>query len=191
MDSDNFLKRWIQDNYASRRGLVRTCWHRFLYICGCYRKYRRINWGGIDRLVFVCKGNICRSAFAEAVARSLGMEAVSCGLRTIVEAPANEGAVNAARVLGYDLREHRTKPIMYLLFRKTDLIIVMEPWQAEFIDLHLSREHSYTLLGLWHKPVIPHIQDPFGSSCAYFERCFNKIEMSVHEIVTQIKNSES
>jgi len=191
MDSDNQLKSWIKDSYGSRRGLVRTCWHHLLYFLGVYRKYRRVEWGAVDRLVFVCMGNICRSAFAEVVARSLGMEAVSCGLSTIIAAPANEEAVNMAEIFGYDLSEHRTMPMMYLVLRKTDLIIVMEPWQAEFINLQITRKHFYTLLGLWHKPVLPHIQDPYGKSSNYFAKCFSTIEKSVNEVVTKIKKSGS
>jgi len=189
MGSRILLSRWLADNYVSRRGFIRTNGHRLLNLFGWYHKYHRIDFGSVDRLVFVCKGNICRSAFAEVVARSLGMEAISCGLKTVVAATANVGAINTARALGYDLQAHRTRPIMYVVFRKTDLIVVMEPWHADFIDLYLTRKHYLTLLGLWHKPAHPHIQDPYGASSAYFKKCFNKIEKSVYGIAAEIKRS--
>jgi protein-tyrosine phosphatase len=137
--------------------------------------------------VFVCKGNICRSAYAEVVARSLGLDAVSCGLRTIVAVPANEDAVRAARVRGVDLEDHKTTPIMYMVLRKTDLLVAMEPWQVEFMERHLVRGYCYTLLGLWFKPVNPHIQDPYGASSDYFDHCFKYIEDAVHVISEKIK----
>ena len=183
--------RRLAESYGSRTGFVRTYRHRIQYLLGRYRDYSNIDWASVERLVFVCKGNICRSAFAEAVARSLGMEAVSCGLQTVISAPANEDAVKTAREMGYALDEHRTTPIMYMVIQKTDLVIAMEPWQAEYIGRQLVRPHSYTLLGLWSRPVFPHIQDPYGSPPAYFQRCFSYIENSVNGIVKQIEKSRS
>jgi len=183
--------RRLAEAYGSRAGFVHTYWHRFLHFLGWYRNYHDIDWASVERLVFVCKGNICRSAFAEAVARSMGMDAVSCGLQTVMSAPANEDAVMTARKKGFRLEEHRTMPIMYMVLRKTDLLVAMEPWQAEYIRRQLVRPHAYTLLGLWSRPVLPHIQDPHGAPSAYFDRCFSYIENSVHDIVEQIEKSRA
>jgi len=174
---------WIVNHYGSRRGFIRTFWCRLQYYFGVYREYKDIDWSSVERIVFVCKGNICRSAFAEAVARSLGVNAISCGLSTIEEAPANADAVNAAHAKGFDLGHHKTLPIMYVMLRSTDLLIAMEPWQLEFLNKNLYRKHQYTLMGLWAKPVLPHIQDPYGSSKVYFEKCFDYIQESVNELI--------
>ncbi|MDT8281491.1 MAG: phosphotyrosine protein phosphatase [Gammaproteobacteria bacterium] len=179
--------RWIARHFGSRRGFVRTYWYRLLYYLGTYRKYKDIDWQSVERLVFVCKGNICRSAYAEVVARSLGIDAISCGLDTIENAQANESAIRAAKIRGFNLDEHRTRPVMYLVFKKTDLLIAMESWQCEFLTLHLRRKHQCTLLGLWGAAISPHIQDPYGSSSEYFEKCFSYIEKSVNEIAKKIK----
>ena len=182
-------KRWLAEHYGSRRGFVRTYWHRLLYILGRYRNYQKVDWQSVDRLVFVCKGNICRSAYAEAVARSLGIEAISCGLDAIEDAPANEAAVLTARKMGFHLEEHKTTPIMYLILRKSDLLVAMEPWQATFLEQHLIRKHGCTLLGLWSRPISPHVQDPFGASSTYFRHCFAYIEKSVYEIAKKTKKT--
>ena len=181
--------RWLAERYGSRRGFMRTYWHRLLYILGRYRNYQKVDWQSVERLVFVCKGNICRSAYAEAVARSLGIEAISCGLDTIEDAPANVDAVRTAHKRGFDLEKHKTTPIMYLILRKTDLLVAMEPWQTGFLGRYLSRKHHHTLLGLWTQPFLPHIQDPYGSSSVYFEKCFSYIEKSVHEIAKKTKET--
>lgn len=179
--------RWIADCYGSRRGFMRTYWHRLLYRLGNYRSYSQVDWSSIDRLVFVCKGNICRSAYAEAVARSLGINAISCGLDTIEDAPANACAISTAKQIGFNLDDHVTSPIMYQVLRKTDLLIAMEPGQAEFLKKNLSRKHFCTLLGLWTKPVLPYIQDPYGLSPEYFEQCFTYIHDSVNELAKKVK----
>jgi protein-tyrosine phosphatase len=178
---------WLDRHYGSRQGAVRTYWHRFLYLLGRYRRYRDVDWGSVQRLVFVCKGNICRSAYAEAVARSMGVETISCGIDAIEDAPANKDAILAASSQGFDLKGHKTKPIMYLVLRHTDLLVAMEPCQAKFLDSHLTRKHYCTLLGLWTKPILPHIQDPYGSSSAYFETCFGYIQKTVYELARKIE----
>ena len=182
--SDN---RWLAGRYGSRRGLLRTYWHRLLYFLGKYRQYQEVDWQSVERLVFVCQGNICRSAYAEMVARSLGLEAVSCGVDAIEDASANDQAMQTAKLQGFDLGSHRTRHIMYLVLKKTDLLVAMEPWQAEFLRTNLFREHQCILLGLWGQPVLPHIEDPYGSSSTYFEKCFTYIQNSVNELAKKIK----
>ena len=179
----------LAGRYGSRRGFVRTCWHRIRYLTGSYRNYRQVNWESVERLVFVCKGNICRSAYAEAVARSLGIDAISCGVETRSGFPANEDAIRIASEKGFDLSEHETTPMQSLTFRDGDLFITMEPWQLDYIDHEFGEQHGCSLLGLWGQPVSPHIQDPYGASSVYFINCFNYIEKCVHEVARKINRS--
>ena len=141
----------------------------------------------MERLVFVCKGNICRSAFAEAVAKSEGVDAVSCGLDTIEAAPANVDAIKTAGKMGFNLDGHRTTPITLLTIKENDLFIAMEPWQVEYLKNHFQDVNYCTLLGLWKSPVRPYVHDPYGSTSEYFENCFEYIEKSVYEITAKIK----
>ena len=179
--------RWLARRYGSRRGFVRTYWHKARYYLGAYRQYEDIDWQSIDRLVFVCKGNICRSAFAEVMTQSLGVEAISCGLDTIENARANQDAIYVAERFGVDLKKHRTLPVMYVNLKHSDLLIAMEPWQINFLKDNLKRKHQSTLLGLWTSPVLPHLQDPYGASHAYFESCFHSIQMCVENLSEKIK----
>ena len=80
-NKDHAINAWIRNNYGSKRGFLRTWKYKTIYQLGGFREYRNIDWDAIERLVFVSKGNICRSAYAEAVARSLDIKAVSCGVQ--------------------------------------------------------------------------------------------------------------
>ena len=182
----NQIDRWLAGHYGSRRGFVRTCWYRVLFLTGSYREYRNIDWPSVDRLVFVCKGNICRSAYAEAVARTLGVDSISCGVDTRKDFPANEEAIKVAKTKGVNLSGHRTMPIQLLDICDNDLFVVMEPWQAEYINQEYGGKRRCSLLGLWGQPVKPHIQDPYGASSFYFNYCFSYIEKAVHEIAGKI-----
>jgi len=178
---------WFKDNYGTRRGALLTHGYRALSLFGKYRAQRKINWNEVERLVFVCKGNICRSAYAEAVAKSVGVESISCGIDTVNGKPANDLAREISLGRGFDLGEHKTTTVQSLTFNKTDLLLAMEPWQGEYLLEHLSAGNSCTLLGLWGSPITPHIHDPYGTSQIYFDRCFNYIENTVYEIAGKIK----
>ena len=143
----------------------------------------------IERLVFVCSGNICRSAFAEAVAKARGFDAISVGVHAIQDVPANDQAIITARAMGYDLSSHRTKPIMYPVLKKTDLLVAMEPWQARLVSEGLFPKHYTTLLGLWGRTKRPYIHDPYMQYEAYFISCFNYIEKSVHAVIDKIQKA--
>ncbi len=181
-------QRWLARRYGSRKGFVYTFGHRLLFYIGRYQHYRNVDWHTIDRLVFVCKGNICRSAYAEAVAQSLGINAISCGLDTIENAPANAAAIRTAEKFGLNLKQHKTNQLMYVLLKKTDLLIAMEPWQADYLRKNLMSKYQYSLLGLWGRPQLPYIHDPYGASPIYFEKCFTYIHQSVNELAKKINS---
>jgi len=185
--NNGHLKQWLTDRYSTRRGFVVTLWHKFLYMTGRYRAYRQVDWDSVERLVFVCKGNICRSAYAEVIARSLGVEAVSCGLDTGNGLPANADAIEAAKARGVDLSRHKTTPIQLFEQKKGDLFIAMEPWQAEKLENEFGIKHNVSLLGVWADMKRPHIQDPYGASSVYFNNCFVYIEKSVSEVIKKIR----
>ncbi len=188
--SKSLKKDLIAEKFGSRRGFIRSCKYGLLYRLGQYRSYQNIDWTKIDRLVFVCKGNICRSSFAEAVARHGGADAVSCGIHAIDGASANENAIRTAHELDYSLELHKTRPIQSLIFRKNDLLVAVEPWQLQFLEEHLGVRYRCTLLGLWLDSPRPYIHDPYGGNIDYFKNCFYLIEKSVKEIVKNMSNSK-
>ena len=161
-----------------------------LFLLGGYRKYQKIDWREVDRLVFVCKGNICRSAFAEAVAKSRGLNSISCGVETRDGLPANKGALEAAIRKGESLESHRTQKITSLSIGDGDLFVAMEPWQIRYLKESLSGKLNCTLLGLWTKPALPYIHDPYGNVPDYFDHCFSYIENSVSGITNEIRQSK-
>lgn len=183
------MTKQIKDKYGSRRGAISAHVHILFFLLGKYNAYRKVDWGTIDRLVFVCKGNICRSAYSEAFAKSLGVEAISCGIDTVTGNPANNVTLDVAGTRGFDLSQHRTTPISNLQFKKSDLLLAMEPWHIDYLTNNFG-DQSSSLLGLWGQPVMPYIHDPYGYSPAYFNNCFNYLENSIHEVVRKISKNK-
>ena len=144
----------------------------------------------IHRLVFVCQGNICRSAFAEVVARELGARSISIGLSTQHGRPAHPPAVKVARDLGYDMSAHRATAIERYRPLPGDLLLAMEVRHLahQTADPHLSNTPRL-LLGRFATPERPHLHDPFGLDERYMGTCLAVIEHAVVSLVDRYSGS--
>lgn len=173
--------------YGSKKGFLLTNYYRLMYFFGVYNQYYKVDWKSIERVIFICKGNICRSAYADVIAKSMNLEVASCGVHARLNKPANQSAIKAAEIKGIDLTQHKTTPLNSMEFKPTDLVIAMEPWQADHVKREQKGKCSVTLLGLWGEPKLPYIHDPYGLSAEYFDFCFSYIEKAVGNINQLIK----
>src|ERR1035441_957189 len=92
----------IARRYGRKLGLLRHYFHITRYHLGLLSSLERLDWHSVQRLVFVCKGNICRSAYGEEKAKNLGIQAISFGLDAKGENPATEMAIRLAWIRGID-----------------------------------------------------------------------------------------
>lgn len=78
-------------------------------------------------ILFVCTGNQCRSAVAEAVTRTLTeglpVNVSSAGTDVAHPAPSPKKTLKAASMLGYDLGEHRSRPLTDEELEAADLVV--------------------------------------------------------------------
>lgn len=180
----------ISARYGSKKGFFLTYYYRLICFLGVYNHYYKVDWKSVERIIFICKGNVCRSAYADVIAQSVNLNVASCGVHARMGARANERAIKAAMLRGVNLKEHRTTPLSNIEFKKTDLVIAMEPWQAEYVNKEHKGECNITLLGLWGDPRLPYIHDPYGLSAEYFDVCFSYIENALANINELIKNNQ-
>jgi protein-tyrosine phosphatase len=139
----------------------------------------------VRRLVFVCHGNICRSAFAQAVAHDQGINAASFGLSTDAGRLAYAPATAFARDIGFDLTGHRAVRARDFMVQPGDLILAMETRQLR----RLARDPVLatvprTLLGLYASPPVPHLHDPYAIEPAYLPVCLERIRAAVVNLAT-------
>jgi protein-tyrosine phosphatase len=175
------------EQYGGPRGYLLHVQCRALHALGAYRGAANIDWPSVRRLVFVCKGNICRSPYATARARSLGLEAVSFGLDTAGGAPADPVAARNALSRGLDLTSHRSARLEQAHLEWSDLIIVFEPPQLAAVRLRYpERSVAASLIGIWARPLRPHVHDPYGRGDAYFQECFSIIDANVSALFRHI-----
>jgi len=180
------------EQYGGKRGCLEHVQSRLLYSLGAYRKAKRIDWAAINRLVFVCKGNICRSPYAAERSRILGVPAISCGLDATEGAAADPAATRNASQRNVDLAQHRSSICDTRRFQEADLVIVFEPRQ--FVDVRRrigNRGVSVTLLGIWSTPIRPCILDPYGQNDEFFRRCYAAIDVYIVEVVRRVKEANA
>ena len=176
------LSQYINDNFSSKRGLAASVKYKMLYLLGFYRKYEQIDFTAVNRLVFVCSGNICRSPFGEYMAKSKDIDAVSFGLHCRGGDKADPRAIHEAGIRGVDMNDHITRNISEYRLQKGDLILVMEPnhlWQLNRSNVEYEQ---VTLVPLWSEKPTPHLSDPFTANDAFFERCESVVEQCVNRI---------
>ncbi len=134
------------------------------------------------RLVFVCHGNICRSAFADAVARQSGLDTASFGLSTASGKPAHAPVIAAARSMGVDLDYHRSVAIEDFEPRAGDLYLVMEVRQITKLRSIKGYAHAdIDLIGRWID--MPHIHDPYQLSKAYVATSLRRLKRAVDRMI--------
>jgi protein-tyrosine phosphatase len=136
----------------------------------------------VQSVLFVCKGNICRSPLAEAYFQSLvdkdgrRMIVRSAGLETTPGKPAHIKAKAVALEHRLSLEEHATTQVHTELIDKSDLIIVMEIVQKNRIQrLYPKANGKVVLLGRFDSVGSLEIADPYSGTSEEFQSCFQQV----------------
>lgn len=173
----------LEAHYGGRRAAYRYYKYRIWELIGGFRQCTNIKWKNVERLVFVCRGNICRSPYAEMRARKFNLNTISAGFHIQEGRGANIAATNNALKRGIMMDKHESRCINNILIDEHDLLIGMEPWHAErLFSIAGLCDAQVTLLGLWSKKKSPYIHDPYGRSNDYFQKCFSIIDSGVNEL---------
>lgn len=167
------FREFIQNNYGSRKGLLYYQFDGLLQKLGLYRQRLPSD---IGRVVFVCHGNICRSALAEAIFKQhCDLDATSLGLDTTSGKPANPRLMKVAKEkANIDLSAHRTTSLKDYECRPTDLFVCME-----IRHIRKLRKLGYTnpcaLLGAFGDNRLSRINDPYSANDHFMEKTVDNI----------------
>jgi protein-tyrosine phosphatase len=187
---NGYLRNLTRQYGRKKAWLIHLCTSALLCLGG-YNRFRRVNWRHVRRLVFVCKGNTCRSAYCEARARTLGLSTTSRGLEAGVQGGTPKLIVDLAASRGVDLSRHRPQQFRLTELVPGDLVVVMEPSQANAIRRQLDvKGIQITILGLWHQRVRPYLQDPFGLPELYLETCLTFMDTAIERLGLELIENE-
>jgi protein-tyrosine phosphatase len=163
--------RWLHN---ARRGLIQETLRRRT---------------GVQSVLFVCHGNVCRSPFAAAMMRGLlawrRHQVTSAGFGGVGHPPP-ETAVDAAGRRGICIANHRSELLTPMAVRASDLVVVMEPRQARSIvsGFGKSEEDVIVLGDLDPEPIVTRaIPDPVDQPPPVFDEVYARIERCVRCLV--------
>ncbi|QJQ33141.1 phosphotyrosine protein phosphatase [Sphingomonas lacunae] len=181
MNTENWLDRpAIISRFGSFRGMIRLA-----ISYAQLAMVARPDLARVERLVFVCRGNICRSAFAHALAASLGFPVASFGLRTATGRPAHDPVIAEAKRRGFDLASHSALAVEEFEPAPGDLYLVMEYRQiGELRALAPFASTPVDLLGRYGGR--PHLHDPYGLGAAFTTTSLGDIDRSVRALIGAI-----
>jgi len=122
------------------------------------------------RVLFVCTGNTCRSALAEAIAvreaAARGMHDVlssSAGTSAWDGAPASDGALLVGIERKLDVNSHRSRQLSREIVEQSDLILAMGPHHVERIEALGGEGKTYLITDYAERSDEGRaIVDPFG-----------------------------
>lgn len=146
----------------------------------------------VRRLLFVCHGNIIRSALAEALwrreAAALGLPVVvsSAGLHAKPGKPPDPRAVAAAGAVGVSLTGHAARPVSPDDVRAADLVLVMDyANDAELIARYPGAWRKVRLLGAFEgsEAVIP---DPYARDAPAVQAAADRVARAVRALARRL-----
>lgn len=151
------------------------------------------------RILFVCTGNTCRSALADAIARKLAVERglgdveiVSAGTSAWDGAPASDGALLVGMERGLDLSQHRAQTLTRDLVREAHLVLAMGPHHLERIEALGGSGKSWLLTDFASRGEIARpVNDPIGGELDVYRATADELEQEVRRVFDRITADRS
>lgn len=166
--------------YVERR-IAETPWARRCTASRIAAKARNAR-----RILFVCKGNICRSPFAELYARTrspAGVQISSSGSFRTQNRPSPDVAILVAGEYGVDLTQHRSRVLDKAQADEADMILTFD--RNNFDEVRIAypdvRDRIFPLGALAMSRELD-IEDPFGDDADRFRMVY----ASIAEAVTRL-----
>ena len=144
-------------------------------------------------LLFVCSGNTCRSALAEALARKIaarrGIEDLSvssAGTNAWDTATATDEALLVGMERGLDLSGHRARKLTPAIVSEADLIFVMTPGHLEPVKQMGGRGKAHVIDEYASGVSDKGISDPFGGDLETYRQTADALEEELEKLFDRL-----
>lgn len=147
-------------------------------------------------ILFVCFGNIMRSAMCEAVMKqelighpNIRVAVTSAGLNATAGREAHPWGIAAAPRFGVSLESHRARRLTAEMVEQADVIFAMDYQnQVELLTRYPSAEHKIFMLSGYAGPDYRsvEIRDPFYGNQEETVRCYGILQTCIRNVVSAL-----
>lgn len=149
------------------------------------------------KVMFVCTGNICRSAMADGILKKvvaekkLDIEVYSSGIYAEDGDYATYNAIYAAKYYEVDISNHRATNIKNSKIKEMDIILCATKSHKEaVIYMYPNLEKKvYTMkeyAGIDNNGQDMDIKDPWGYDIEIYNNCIKEIQQCIQEIIKKL-----
>ena len=168
------LRDFLKKKYGSTRGALKFSRYYLGYFFSKKYSTDRKSQYAYKRVVFLCSGNICRSALAEVIFRNMSsIPTCSFGLHGDTGSTAPGDFITAANLAaGAQLENHKSTSLNDFSPKADDLYVCMEPLHIKLLKekLCLPKRSSIILLGMVWPGKTPYLHDPYNAHPVFKER---------------------
>ena len=129
------------------------------------------------KIMFVCAGNTCRSAMAEAIFKQMvGDEIEVCSSGVVAEngQPPSKNTLDVCNSHGIDISKHRATYFKDSNIEDMDLVLTFEMYQKYKLDIYYPDLEIYTIKEFINEYPFD-INDPFGRDYKVYDACLKEI----------------
>ncbi|PFP30961.1 protein-tyrosine-phosphatase [Bacillus sp. AFS073361] len=145
----------------------------------------------MQRILFVCTGNTCRSPMAEAILKNKQMDEIEVRSAGIYAANGSEASTHAKKVLEDNgiAHNHRSSLLTGVEVNWADLILTMtSSHKMAILQQYPEVGHKvFTLKEYSGEGFNSDVVDPYGGSLAMYEQTFRELDELIDKAIGKLK----
>ncbi|MDR6999372.1 low molecular weight protein arginine phosphatase [Neobacillus niacini] len=144
----------------------------------------------MQRILFVCTGNTCRSPMAEAILKNKNLEGIEVRSAGIFAIDGNEASAHAKKVIEENqiVHNHQSSLLTGGEVGWADLILTMTDSHKDAILINHpeSAAKLFTLKEFAGETVYHDVSDPYGGNISIYRETFQELEQLIDRVIEKL-----